>query len=65
VTTLRGTASGAASATHRGDGLSVPATGKPVRFRDITWMRFEGGKIAEGWDAWNAGGLVQQLQSGT
>jgi hypothetical protein len=48
-----------------GDGLSVPATGKPVRFRGITWMRFRGGKIAEGWDAWNAGGLMQQLQSGT
>jgi steroid delta-isomerase-like uncharacterized protein len=52
------------SATHHGDGFNVPATGKPVRFRGITWMRFQSGKIAEGWDAWNAGGLMQNLGSG-
>jgi hypothetical protein len=29
----------------------------------MTWMRFEGGAIAEGWDSWNQGGLLEELRS--
>ena len=29
--------------THRGDDLGIPATGKPVAFRGITWLRFATG----------------------
>jgi steroid delta-isomerase-like uncharacterized protein len=51
-----------ASATHCGEGFGCPATHKQVRFRGITWMRIRDGKIIEAWDAWNAGGLMQQIQ---
>ncbi|HVT45829.1 MAG TPA: ester cyclase [Thermoanaerobaculia bacterium] len=52
-----------AAGTHRGDSLGVPATGRAVSFRGLTWLRFEDGKLAEGWDAWNQGSLLQKLQA--
>ncbi len=51
-----------ASGTHAGPFGDKPATGRAVRFRGMTWMRFRGGKLAEGWDAWDAGGLLKQLE---
>ena len=51
-----------ASGTHRGSALGFPATSRPVAFRGMTWLRFAGGKIAEGWDSWNQGRLLQSLQ---
>jgi steroid delta-isomerase-like uncharacterized protein len=50
-------------ATHRGGGLGIPASHKPVDFWGITWLRFSGDRIVEGWDAWNQGGLMQRLQA--
>jgi len=52
-----------AKGTHQGAQLGIAATAEPVLFRGLTWIRFEGGKAAEGWDAWNQGGLVMQLQA--
>jgi steroid delta-isomerase-like uncharacterized protein len=49
-------------ATHRGGALGVPATNKAVDVWGITWLRFSGDRIVEGWDAWNQGGLLQRLQ---
>ena len=34
--------------THRGPGLGMEATGRPVSFRGMTWMRFRDGKCVEG-----------------
>jgi steroid delta-isomerase-like uncharacterized protein len=51
------------AATHRGDQLGFPATDQPAEFRGITWLRFDGGQIVEGWDAWNQGELVQRLRA--
>ena len=48
--------------THRGDALGFPATGRPVSFRGMTWIRFSGGKMVEGWDCWNQTGLIQSLR---
>jgi steroid delta-isomerase-like uncharacterized protein len=48
--------------THPGDGLGSPATGRRVSFRGMTWIRFSGGKMVEGWDCWNQGGLIQALR---
>ena len=51
------------TATHLGDGLGFPASLRAARFRGMTWLRFEGGRIVEGWDAWNQGALFEQLRS--
>lgn len=51
-----------ATGTHSGDGLGFEATGRVVSFRGTTWIRFAGGKMVEGWDCWNLGGLIRSLQ---
>jgi steroid delta-isomerase-like uncharacterized protein len=53
----------AVTGTHHGDNLGIPATGKPVAVRGITWPRFANGKLVEGWDSWNQGRLMQELQA--
>jgi steroid delta-isomerase-like uncharacterized protein len=53
-----------ASGSHLGAGFGIQPTGRAVRFRGMTWMRFEHGLIAEGWDSWNQGGLLDQLRQG-
>ena len=53
-----------ASAIHRGEFFGIAPTGKPVRFGGMTWHRFRDGRLVEGWDSWNVGGLVQQLSAG-
>jgi steroid delta-isomerase-like uncharacterized protein len=50
-----------AHGTHQGEGLGMPATGEKLDFWGITWLRFANGQIAEGWDAWNQGAVMQQL----
>jgi len=49
--------------THRGDNLGIPATGKAVSCRGITWFRFANGRLVEGWDSWNQGRLMNELQA--
>lgn len=51
-----------AKATHRGAGLGMAASGRPVEFRGMTWLTFRDGVIVEGWDSWNLGRLLQSLQ---
>lgn len=41
--------------------LSATHAGKPLRFQGVTWIRYRDGKMVEGWDCWNVGGLLQQL----
>ena len=52
------------SATHTGDVPGLAATGRRATFRGMTWIRFEDGKMMEGWDCWNQTGLMQALQTG-
>jgi steroid delta-isomerase-like uncharacterized protein len=52
-----------AQGTHRGDGLGIPATLRQTSFQGITWLRFSEGQIVEGWDRWNVGHLLQELQA--
>ena len=48
-------------ATHRGDFMGVPATGKVVTYTGIYISRFAGGKCVEDWFSGDMLGLFQQL----
>ncbi len=50
-----------AAGTHQGAALGIPASRRRASFRGVTWLRFKDGRIVEGWDNWNVGGLLQQL----
>ena len=52
-----------ASGTHTGDGLGAKATLQPVSFSGITWHRYRGDKLMEGWNYWNHLALVEQLRN--
>lgn len=52
-----------AKGTHRGEHLGIPTSKKSASFRGMTWLRFRNGRIIEGWDAWNQGRLLQDLQA--
>ena len=51
----------AASGTHSGDLMGIPATHKEVRGTGISISRIAGGKIAESWVERDALGMMQQL----
>ena len=48
-------------ATHQGDYMGVPPTGKEVEFTGISVYRMEGGRIAESWTAEDELGLMRQI----
>ncbi|MCO5185974.1 MAG: ester cyclase [Anaerolineae bacterium] len=50
-------------ATHRGEFMGIPATGKPVHLAAIWIHRLENGRIVEGqrWGAWDRLALLEQL----
>ena len=49
------------TARHNADFLNVPARGKETSVRGVSVIRFEGGKIVDQRDYWDARTLVQQL----
>ena len=50
-----------ATATHSGGGLGFAATGKPVKFSGMAFIRVEGNKLVEGWNSFDQLGLLQQI----
>lgn len=48
-------------ATHRGDFMGIPATGRAIQIDVIDLVRIENGRIAEHWNAVDAEGLMRQL----
>jgi steroid delta-isomerase-like uncharacterized protein len=48
-------------ATHQGEFMGVPATGKAVTLTGIYISRFAGGKVVEDWSSSDQLGLLQQL----
>jgi steroid delta-isomerase-like uncharacterized protein len=52
-----------ASGTHRGEQMGPRASHKEIAFRGISWIRFVNGRIVEGWDSWNLGKLLSEMQS--
>ena len=53
------------SATHKGDFMNMPATGKQVKYTGIAIFRIANGKIAEQWQEADVVGLMQQLGENT
>jgi len=49
------------SGTHRGDFFGVAPTGRRMQARGTTWHHYQDGRLIEGWDSWNADGLLRQL----
>ncbi len=52
------------TATHRGNFMGIPATGKQVTWQGIHIIRLRGGKITEHWGLVDNLGLLQQLGVG-
>ena len=50
-----------ARATHRGEYVGVPPTGKEVEFTGISVYRIEGERIAESWTEEDELGLMRQI----
>jgi steroid delta-isomerase-like uncharacterized protein len=48
-------------ATHRGDYMGIPPSGKEVQFMGISVYRIEEGKIAESWTVEDQFGLMRQI----
>ncbi len=51
-------------ATHKGEFMGIPATGKRVSVSAMHFLRFENGQIAEHWGITDVAGLMQQLGVG-
>ncbi len=49
--------------THQGHGLGMAPTSRPVSIRGMSWLTFADGRITEGWDSWNLGALLAELNS--
>ena len=49
------------TATHRGEFMGVPATGRPVAGTGITILRFRDGRCIERWSETNTLALLQQI----
>jgi len=50
-----------ARGTHTGDGLGIKATGRPIEVTGMCMMRWRVGQIAEGWNEFDAAGLMRQI----
>jgi steroid delta-isomerase-like uncharacterized protein len=50
-----------ARATHQGEYVGVPPTGKEVEFTGISVYRIEAGRIAESWTVEDELGLMRQI----
>jgi steroid delta-isomerase-like uncharacterized protein len=49
------------TATHTGELLGIPATGKQIKVTGITISRYEDGKAVESWGEYDSIGMMQQL----
>ncbi len=47
--------------THRGELLGIAPTGRQVTVTGIMISRFDGGKVVEEWESYDALGMMQQL----
>ncbi|MEA2350549.1 MAG: hypothetical protein QOG86_1490 [Thermoleophilaceae bacterium] len=52
------------TATHDGDLMGIPPTGRAITGSGITIDRIQDGKVVESWNEWDNAGLMQQLGVG-
>jgi steroid delta-isomerase-like uncharacterized protein len=52
------------TATHRGEHLGIPATGRRVTYGEMFFVRFADGRIAETWGVVDIAGQLRQLGAG-
>ena len=50
-----------ARATHKGELMGIPATGKQIEVTGIDITQHVGGKIVASWNNWDALGMMEQL----
>jgi steroid delta-isomerase-like uncharacterized protein len=50
------------TATHSGEFMGVPATGKRLTIHGVIIDRFVGGRVVEAWENFDMFGLMQQLR---
>jgi len=50
------------TATHTGDGLGVPATGRTVSFTGMCMVRLQNGRVIEAWNNFDLNAMYRQLQ---
>jgi steroid delta-isomerase-like uncharacterized protein len=50
-----------ARGTHRGTGLGLTATDKPVQFSGMVIARIKDGRLVEAWNSWDFLNLYQQI----
>jgi len=49
--------------THTGSLFDIEPTQRQIEARGTSWFRVCDGKLVEGWDTWNLGGLLDLLRS--
>lgn len=54
-----------ATGTHTGEAMGLPASGKPLQFRGMTWVRTDGTHFQEGWQTSDIPQVLQQLAAPT
>jgi predicted ester cyclase len=52
-----------ATGTHTGHAMGVSPTGKRIRMTGMIMIRWKDGKIIEGWNEFDAWGMMQQLSA--
>jgi predicted ester cyclase len=52
-----------ATGTHTGNAMGVAPTGKRIRMTGMIMIRWKDGKIIEGWNEFDAWGMMQQLSA--
>ena len=48
---------------HTGDGAGIPPCGKEIRVPAISTFQIADGKLAEAWEIYDSGGMLQQMQA--
>lgn len=51
------------TATHQGDFIGIPATGRQIQYEEFVVVRFAGGRIIEHWGVADGLAIMQQLGS--